>query len=115
MTKIALSGRGWTCGAALAVLALAGCGGANDIEVVQATYGASCRASAGNATSDVADTCNGEETCRYTVDVRELGDPLSGCEKNFVVEYRCGADEPTKTIELPAEAGLGSVATLTCP
>ena len=101
-----------------AVTSTAGTGasseGAAGIEVVQATYGSNCGAGWGNATRNVADACNGTQDCDYHVDVRRLGDPAIGCAKQFVVEYRCTRGQPSRRVTVPAEAGLGGIASLAC-
>lgn len=85
------------------------------ISVLSATYGASCGAREGNATTDLRKTCDGYMNCGYRVDVAKLGDPAPGCFKNFRAAYRCG-DRPTRSeVFIPAEAGLGSYALLACP
>jgi uncharacterized membrane protein len=89
-------------------------GGGGQIEVVQATYGSNCGAGFGNATRDVADACNGTQSCAYHVDVGRLGDPAPGCAKEFLVDYRCAGGQPSKHVTVPAEAGLGRTAALAC-
>jgi len=82
---------------------------------IVATYGASCGVRTGNATSDVKRECTGRQSCSYVVDVFKLGDPIDGCPKDFIVEWRCDSDGPTYRFEVPPEAGLGGrVATLSC-
>jgi hypothetical protein len=84
------------------------------ITVVEATYGANAGATRGNATNDVASTCNGKQSCEYVVDVDKLGDPVPGEAKDFIVLYRCdGADPKRETV--PSEAGFRATANLNCP
>jgi hypothetical protein len=74
------------------------------ITVVEATYGANAGATRGNATKDVASTCNGKQSCQYVVDYQKLGDPVPGVAKDFIVLYPCdGADSKRATV--PSEAG----------
>jgi hypothetical protein len=80
-----------------------------------ATYGANCGAPPGNATADIAQSCNGKMACEYTVDVARLGDPANGCAKDYAAEYFCGANSTLVHVNLPAEAGLGKHDTLSCP
>jgi peptidoglycan/LPS O-acetylase OafA/YrhL len=87
----------------------------NGLDVLSATYGANCGARRGNATAEVAQTCNGKNECQYVVDVRKLGDPATGCAKNFVVEYECAPYHAHLAKVLPGEAGLGSTMNLLCP
>jgi hypothetical protein len=100
-------------------IALAACGGQTSqgpgIEIIEATYGGNCGAKAGNATAKLVGACGSRASCEYRVRVDELGDPAVGCAKDFVVVYRCQRNLEPKRVTLQGEAGLGSVATLTCP
>jgi hypothetical protein len=73
------------------------------IHVVEATFGWNCKdykvkppnenkVSIGNFTKAVAEVCdNYENECRFEIYVDELGaDPASGCEKDFLVAWKCG-------------------------
>lgn len=108
-------------------LVATGCGGGQraqtPITVVEATYGANAGATGrwtgesrpttrGNATKDVASTCNGKQSCQYVVDVEKLGDPVPGEAKDFIVLYRCGGADP-KRATVPGEAA-GKTANLNC-
>jgi hypothetical protein len=84
------------------------------ISVTSATYGGNCGAPAGNVTSQLAAACNGRTTCSYTIDYRVLGDPAPGCAKNYVAQWKCGTNPTVRSVTAPAEAGFGSVVTLTC-
>jgi hypothetical protein len=85
-----------------------------EISVVSATYGANCGAPAGNATAPVRAACDGQSACTYRIDVRELGDPATGCPKNFAVTFRCSGEEPIRTTGVQPEAGLGTLLSLGC-
>jgi hypothetical protein len=85
------------------------------IQVTSATYGANCGAPAGNATSSVGSSCNGQASCAYTVRYQTLGDPAPGCAKDFRTSWTCSGGTNPPALTLPAEAGLGSVANLRCP
>jgi hypothetical protein len=85
------------------------------ISVISATYGGNCGAPQGNATQDIAAICNGKADCAYPVKVERLGDPATGCRKDFTVSYFCALGTPPRHEELTGEAGFGSVAGLTCP
>jgi hypothetical protein len=85
-----------------------------EISVVSATYGANCGAPAGNATAPVRAACDGQSACTYRIDVRELGDPMTGCAKNFAVTFRCSGEEPIRTTGVQPEAGLGTLLSLGC-
>ena len=94
-----------------------GCGSRSEekaIMVVVATYGGNVGVPAGNATADVASSCNGKTSCQYAVQTPKLGDPKVGEPKDFVVTYRCG-DAEAKRTTVAAEAGNGGVADLRCP
>ena len=108
----------FTCGTAPCPPKSAGAG--ERMQVVAATYGENCHAARGNATSFVALACDGKTTCAYAVNVATLGDPASGCVKDFVAEWTCGAspivNRAKSVLASPAngEAGYGSIVTLTC-
>ena len=85
------------------------------ITVVSATYGGNCGAPTGNVTSALASACNDQGQCNYTVDYQVLGDPAYGCAKTYQAQYTCAADTTVHTVSAPAEAGFGSVVTLSCP
>src|SRR5262249_54238508 len=89
-------------------------GGPQGILVVSATYGGNCGAPLGNASDDVALTCDGRNECTFIVDVKQLGDPANGCGKDFVVTYRCFPSRRKSEDRVPPEAGLGSKLTLSC-
>jgi hypothetical protein len=67
----------------------------------------------GNATRFARDSCLQRLTCRIPIKVSVLGDPVSGCAKDFKVEYRCGLRGPLLTAEVTAEAN-GQLLDLSC-
>lgn len=83
------------------------------ITVLAGTYGMNCGAQFGNRTRHLAMNCNGKDYCTYVIDVNVLGDPVVGCAKEYVAEWRCGSG-PIRSAKVPAEAGRGSVINLTC-
>jgi hypothetical protein len=83
------------------------------IRVLSATYGENCGATVGNSTYDVINDCSGQMSCNYVVDYTHLGDPAPGCAKQFTLKFRCG-NGGVRSLTLAAEAGLGSVAPLSC-
>lgn len=97
-----------------ATASLSGPPPAGTIDVLTAAYGASCVKIEGNATGSVRHRCNGRTSCDYVVNVAILGDPAPGCSKDFKVEWRCTPEGPARSTSLPPEAGLRSVARLTC-
>jgi peptidoglycan/LPS O-acetylase OafA/YrhL len=85
------------------------------IDIIAATYGASCVKVDGNATYSARRNCNGKTACDYAVSVAVIGDPAPGCSKDFRVDWRCSSAGITRSVSLPGEAGLRSIARLTCP
>jgi hypothetical protein len=85
------------------------------ISITSATYGGNCGAPTGNATWDVAASCNGKTDCTYTISVERLGDPARDCGKDFSVSYFCPSQATLRHQEAPKEAGFGSILTLSCP
>lgn len=79
-----------------------------------ATYGANCTVPEGNATRDLAASCDSKVDCAYSVKVEHLGDPAPKCGKNFTVSYSCMPDPIILHQDLPAEAGFGSILKLSC-
>lgn len=92
----------------LALPALAG-----DISVAEATYGKNCGARVGNVTSHIKRQCDGNATCRYTIDYKVIGDPVYGCAKDYQVSYSCG-DGTFREATAAAEAGFRSSVALNC-
>jgi len=98
---------------------------ADRIHVAEATYGNSCKdfvppggranlVKSGNSTAAVSEICeNKKASCSFTVDAAQLGDPASGCGKDFTVTWRCGADQALRKAYLPVEANERS-AFLSC-
>ena len=82
------------------------------LEIVEATYGGSCKATEGNVTKSVVSSCSGNKHCNYVVDVYRLGDPASGCAKDFDVRWRCGRKDAIKVGHIEAEAGVGGKSVL---
>lgn len=86
------------------------------INIVDGIYGASCvKIEKSNARESLRRNCNGRASCDYVVNVTILGDPAPGCSKDFKAEWRCSAHGEVRTLILPPEAGLKSVARLSCP
>ena len=98
----------------------------NIIHVTEATYGGNCLHFApagghanlvkiGNATNVASQSCSGTDVvCPFVVDFARLGDPAIGCDKDFVINWRCGTDQSVHQIELGAEA-VQKIAWLSCP
>ena len=99
---------------------------ASVIHVVAGTYGDVCKnfvpppghantAKFGNVTAALASACDkAKATCAFKVVVEQLGDPASGCEKDFIANWSCGSEQNTHRFYLPAEANGHSVL-LVCP
>jgi hypothetical protein len=89
---------------------------AGTIDIVDASYGQSCRDFTpkppqqnnyreGNATGAVNRVCTGNSHCHFVVDSAMLGDPAPDCDKDFSAEYRCGPADPTlKVVRVDANA-----------
>lgn len=89
--------------------------GGDHIKVIAATYGRNCGAPYGNVTDHLAEFCDGKRTCEYIIDVRVLGDPATGCAKDYSAEWQCGRDPERGTTGVRAEAGHGTSIVLRCP
>jgi hypothetical protein len=98
----------------------------DEIRVVEATYGMSCkgfkvpppaenRVKIGNATDVVAADCTHKRgKCLFQVDVQRLTDPAQNCGKDFSVNWQCGAAHDLYRANLPGEANGKSIS-LSCP
>jgi hypothetical protein len=94
------------------------------IHVAEATYGERCQnytpkypaynwVSRGNATAILREECAGKVQCLFSFEMQKIGDPASGCSKDFSVAYRCRQDDPLRTVSLPPEAD-GKTVSLDC-
>lgn len=98
---------------------------AGTIQITEATYGKNCehfqpppghanQVRDGNATASAVAACAGAPaSCLYVVDSAKLGDPATGCGKDFMMSWRCAADQPVRHFYLPAEAD-GATALIAC-
>lgn len=84
------------------------------IQVMQATYGKNCGAAVGNVTRHIASQCDGRATCSYVIDYQIIGDPVYGCAKNYLVDYRCSQGR-SKSAAASPEAGYRKKIFLSCP
>lgn len=75
------------------------------IKVVSGTYGRSCNAKAGNATQQLAKSCDGKPDCDYTAEPVELDDAPANCIKDFVAEWKCGSGSTVYSAILPVVTG----------
>lgn len=89
--------------------------GSGQIAVVAGTYGKNCGVAHGNKTEDLARACNDKRHCDYVIDYTIIGDPASGCSKDYFAEWRCGNDHILRSMLVSPEAGFGKKITLTCP
>lgn len=102
--------------------------GGSIITVVSATYGGNCKkfiptngtinsVHSGNATTWVKRFCDGQSTCNYKIDYLQIGDPVYGCVKDYVVQWKCSGSPAVKMLAVtpPPDAGLKRTAILTCP
>jgi hypothetical protein len=85
------------------------------IVVQSATYGGNCGAATNNQLNTLWANCDGRQSCLYMVDYQRIGDPVPGCSKDYSVTYRCSTTSAQKSVYLYAEAGNGSIASLSCP
>jgi peptidoglycan/LPS O-acetylase OafA/YrhL len=92
----------------------------SEVVVLSASYGVNCRslavvpsgsnwAAPGNVTKKIKNRCDLSAKCDLLVNVDELGDPASGCGKDFAVTYQCTGRPEVKSAYLPGEANGKSV------
>ena len=97
--------------------------GAPPIDVVKATYGENCQASAsteseknllreGNVTSKLRNVCQYNE-CSILIDSKRFGNPAPTCAKDFSVDYRCKIDNEIRKASVAADA-TGKTVKLDC-
>jgi peptidoglycan/LPS O-acetylase OafA/YrhL len=61
------------------------------ISISTASFGENCNAKLhNNIGGSMRKICNGERICRFVYDINRLGEPASGCDKEFKVTYSCG-------------------------
>lgn len=86
------------------------------ISVIAGTYGGNCRSISvrGNATPVLAAACNGKDECTFKVRVEQIGDPASGCPKDFTAAWICKGDRMIRSSSIPGESGFGSTLRLSC-
>lgn len=84
------------------------------IKVVSGTYGRNCNAKAGNATAQLAKTCNGQGSCDFVIDPATLEDPAPTCSKDFAAEWRCGDGNAVYSAALSALSGKNDKLRLSC-
>jgi hypothetical protein len=99
---------------------------ANVIHVVDATDGLAYKDFAppsgrpnlvkvGNVTATLTSTCDKAKTsCLFALDAVQLRDPVPGCGKDFIANWRCSNDPKVHQFYLTVEANGGS-ALLSCP
>lgn len=85
------------------------------LDVVEATYGASCGGDRFNAHALVKGRCDGKMQCDYQIDSSELKDSGldQSCKADLSISYRCGFDAEMQTMLVPGEAN-GKTARLSC-
>jgi hypothetical protein len=84
------------------------------ISIMGATYGLNCGAARGNVTPQLAQSCNGQSVCTYSINYKILGDPAYGCRKDYTAEWTCGANPRVYRASVRAEAGMGSTVEIRC-
>ncbi|MGH8747115.1 MAG: hypothetical protein ACREUK_11570 [Burkholderiales bacterium] len=85
------------------------------ITVLAGTYGRNCGAASGNVTPALAHSCDGRSACDISIDSSFTNGPVSGCEGDYVVEWKCGSGPGVYTATVPAGAARGASVTLACP
>jgi hypothetical protein len=103
-----------TCDGGGGVVATPAPRGSRPIVVRTGSYGPNCGAPRGNVTTHLAQTCNGRSECAYRVDYKVIGDPVYGCQKEYVAEWTCGRHPHVHRASAPPEAGFGSTVELRC-
>lgn len=92
----------------------------NGIRVVSGTYGGNCQGRLTGGAGGTPDKtphlkaeCEGKGVCEYSVVWQKIGDPASGCRKDYVAVWQCpGGGGGTARAE--PEAGNGSKVILSC-
>ncbi len=84
------------------------------IKVVSGTYGRICNAKAGNATVQLAQACDGKNTCEFAIDTTALEDPAPNCSKDFAAEWRCGEGNTVYSATLSSLTGKNDKLRLNC-
>lgn len=90
------------------------------VNIVEATFGGNCRNHIpkpparnhfreGNATEVMREACVGMPSCAFRIDYSSIPDPANGCEKDFVVRYRCQGGEKLRTVTVPKTADYKTV------
>ena len=84
------------------------------IKIVAGSYGKNCGAPYGNKTAHLESQCSGRGSCAYIIDFEIIGDPVPGCMKDYVAEWKCGDDQTIQSAAANAEAGYRSKLQLSC-
>jgi hypothetical protein len=84
------------------------------ISIREASYGSSCGVAEGNVTRVLRERCDGLSVCLFRVDAGAIGDPAPECPKDFTARWTCTGEPTERRLTLPAEAGFGSLALLSC-
>jgi len=84
------------------------------IKIVSGTYGRSCNAKAGNATQQLAKSCDGKSVCDHAVEPVALEGAPADCAKDFAAEWKCGSGGTVYSAMLPANAGKNEKLHLAC-
>lgn len=84
------------------------------IKVVSGTYGRNCDAKPGNATALLSTTCDGKNSCDFTIDTTALEDPAPNCSKDFAAEWKCGDGNAVYSAALSGITGKGDKLRLSC-
>lgn len=84
------------------------------ISIEAGSYGPVCGTPAGNHTDFLASECQGRTHCDFLVNNR-YGDPAPGCPKDYIAEWRCGANPTLLRTGHHAVPGENYTIALACP
>eukprot|EP01084_Bolivina_argentea_P227889 384970_1 len=73
---------------------LISCPNGQVISVIEASYGMNCNTMLyNNQLNKLRSECEGQPTCKYTIQTSVIGDPAFGCAKEYHYEYECNGYE----------------------
>ena len=114
----------WVVNADIRYFLMQGKAKPNTIYVVEATYGANCIRNSppsgntvkiGNATRFASQYCDNTDVfCPVPLEPTKLGNPASGCVKDFSINWRCGLNPALHHYYLAPEA-ISQVIWISCP
>lgn len=84
------------------------------IKIVSGTYGRGCNGKAGNATQQLANSCEGKSACDHMIEPVALEGAPEDCARDFAAEWKCGSGSTVYSATLPANAGKNEKLHLAC-